>query len=870
MEILLKSLLRHIAGNLRKIYRHTKDVFPKFSSTECLVIFCTIVLLLFGQPAVAKARTDAGSVKGVIRALADGQSTLIAGANLTLFNKNTPNQPIKTVSDAAGDFLFDNLPAGDYLLTIEAPGFASVIKDINLLSGASLLLEIDLTATVNENVTIREEEGLLSTSETATSNIVRSETLKTQPLRTETFQSAIALTPGVIRDGFGNDFLKGTRVGQSGYTVNGVDVTDPGTGKLAFEIPLEAAGSVEVEENPYSAEFGRFTGGVTNLQTKGGSEKFKISAARFFPTLHNIFSTTVDSFRPRLTFSGALIPKRLYFLQSFEYRYSTFFTPSLPKAENQSVQEGFNSFTQIDWSINKNNSLKLNAAIFPQKVRNVGLDTFNPEVTTPNYKQRGILISVAEQSVFKNTSFLSSEISFKTFDVEVFAKSDEPFNVAPENNSGGYFADTRRQTNRIQWKETYYSRQFNFWGQHSLKTGFEFDHTNLDGQLRYSSIFNRRTNGTLAQRVDFTNSVPLNFRYYEITAFVQDRFVVSPTLTLDYGLRFDHDGVSKRNNFAPRFSFLFLPLKNDRTMIRGGVGIFYDRSLSSAGFFDSETIDDSVDPAAEFEQVPDRIVTDFDANGITIIGAPRFFEMRIGEPLRTPRSVRWSISIDRGITKSLTARVGFLERFTKNDLLIDPLIGTGNLGKLLLNSRGRSRYDELQFLLSYNNEKSGHWNASYVISRAHGDLNTADKFLSDAPSYVVRPNEYGKQPFAATHRFLFYGQIDVSQKYKIRIAPLFEMRSGFPFSANNERLDFVGARNGAGQFPLYISLDLQVTKGIKLPFFKDKRARVGVALFNLTNHFNPRDVQTNLTSPNYGKFYNSLGMSVKAKFDIDF
>jgi hypothetical protein len=84
-------------------------------------------------------------------------------------------------------------------------------------------------------------------------------------------------------------------------------------------------------------------------------------------------------------------------------------------------------------------------------------------------------------------------------------------------------------------------------------------------------------------------------------------------------------------------------------------------------------------------------------------------------------------------------------------------------------------------------------------------------------------------------------------------------------------MDFVGPQNEAGRFPLYLSLDIQVSKGIQLPFFlKDKRARIGAAVFNVTNHFNPRDVQMNMTSPNFGQFYNSLGAGVKAKFDMDF
>lgn len=838
---------------------------------------CAILFFGFGQTILgANFRIDAGTIKGIIRAVAangaaDAPTSIIAGAKLILVNKSTPTQPRVTNSNAAGEFVFENLPTGDYILTIEAAGLSNVTKEFRLLSGAMLSLDINMSATVSETVTIRAEEGLLSTSEASTSNIVRSETLKTQPLRTDNYQNAIALTPGVVRDGNGDNYLKGTRSGQSGYTVNGADVTDPSTGKLAFDIPLEAADSVQIEENPYSAEFGRFTGGVTNLQTKGGGDKFKVSVARFFPTFHNVFSTKIDSFRPRVTVSGAIIPKKLFFLQSFEYRFSRNFVPNLPKPDNSIAQEGFNSFTQIDWNINNSNVLKFNTAIFPQKFRNVGLDTFDPAAATPNYKQRGELISISEQKVFSDASFLASEISYKTFDVDVFAKSNLPFTLAPEINSGGYFADSRRRTKRVQFQETYYARPQKFYGEHSVKAGIELDHTSIGGQLRYNSIYIRREDATLAQKIDFTAAAPLDYKYGEDAVFVEDKWILNPKLTLDFGARFDRDGVTKNNNFAPRFSFLFLPLKNQRTIIRGGIGIFYDRSLATGGLFGGETTEDAPNQIAEFEQIPERVVTTYAANGTTVIDGARFFDNKIAAPLKTPRSVRYSLQLDRGLTKDLTMRVGFLERATRNDLLVKPIIGIGNAATLQLNSRGRSRYTEAQFLLAYQNEKFGQWNASYVFSRSRGDLNTADKFFGDTPALVVRPNEYGILPFDAPHRLLFYGQIDVSKKYDVRVAPLFELRSGFPFSAVNDRLDFVGARNAAGRFPDFLSLDLQVTKGFKIPFvFKDKRARIGVALFNLTDHFNPRDVQMNTTSPNYRQFYNSLGTSVKAKFEVDF
>src|SRR6185295_6159180 len=121
-----------------------------------------------------------------------------------------------------------------------------------------------------------------------------------------------------VKGSDGVDHLKGARAGQSAYSVNGVDITDPVTGNLAFDIPLEAAANVRTEENPYSAVFGRLTGGSTDLETKGGGNKFRVTAARVFPTFRNTFSGQIDSFRPRVTFSGPLVRNRFFFLQSFE------------------------------------------------------------------------------------------------------------------------------------------------------------------------------------------------------------------------------------------------------------------------------------------------------------------------------------------------------------------------------------------------------------------------------------------------------------------------------------------------------------------------------------------------------------------------
>jgi Carboxypeptidase regulatory-like domain len=822
------------------------------------ILLCTAIISLVLLPS-AMAQHLTGRIKGTVKVTSEATDTppdSLVGARLTLVNRDLPEQFFKVVTDDVGNFIFADLPAATFVLTVEADGLATVKREISLASGVALTVDIVMKATISESVTIREEEGLLSTAETTTNNIVRSQTLTAVPLPAENYQSAPLLTPGVVKGTDGVDHQKGARAGQSAYTVNGVDITDPVTGNLAFDIPLEAAANVRTEENPYSAVFGRLTGAATDLETKGGSNNFKITAARVFPTFRNTFTGKIDSFRPRVTFSGPITRDRLFFLQSLEYRFTRTRVPSLKAPGDESTSENFSSFTQLDLNLNKTNSAKFVAALFPQKVRFAGLNTFNPQPTTPNTKQRGMLVSISEQAIFRDTSFLSSTFSYKTFELDVFGQGIRPLELLPEGNTGNYFADIRRQSQRFQGREIYYAHGLEFHGQHSLKLGGEIDYSRVTAVFHENSILIRREDRTIARRVEFGAAATVSRSLSEYTAFAQDRWVVNQKLTVDAGLRFDRDGLARQNGISPRLSFLYLPLRNHATIIRGGIGLFYDRTPLSVGYF---------------SQLPERTVTTVAADGSSITDGPRRFRNTVAARLRNPRSVRSSLQIDFPITGRVTGRIGYLQRSTADDFIVDSIDASGQ-SALVLSNLGRSRYRELQLVAIYDNPRIGTLNATYVWSKARGDLNSIDNFLGDFPAFVVRPNEYGPQPFDATHRFLFYGQLRAP--LDINIAPLVEIRSGFPFSFVNERLDFGGPRNQAGRFPTFLSLAVQVTKGFTIPKIVPRiggrRMRMGVAVLNTTNHFNPSDVQNNITSPRLGQFFNSLGTSVRGKFEFDF
>ncbi len=187
---------------------------------------CVLVLVGITPWQILRAQGLTGSIKGTVSAASADPSArayLVPGARLTLVNRDVQGAPVKTVTDETGNFAFLDLPSANYVLAAEADGLPGAKQEIHLTTGATLVVEIVLTATVTESVTVHQEEGLLSTSETTTSNTVRAEKLEELPLRSENYQSALPLTPGVLRGADGLNHVKGTRSGQSSYTVNGAD-----------------------------------------------------------------------------------------------------------------------------------------------------------------------------------------------------------------------------------------------------------------------------------------------------------------------------------------------------------------------------------------------------------------------------------------------------------------------------------------------------------------------------------------------------------------------------------------------------------------------------------------------------------------------
>ena len=826
----------------------TKYLYPA-------MLVSVLAILIFSNLANAQnAQSQTGTLRGAVSSSApDGQSYNIPGASLKL---KSGTQVSETSANDSGEYEFTKLAPGAYTLEATAEGFKTSTKTIAIRGGESLVENISLEVSdITASVAVTSASENVQTTDAAPASTVKQDTLKSLPLPNEQLLDALPLVPGVVRGPDGQMDVNGARSSQSSMTVNSANVTDPITGQFAFNLPIEAVESVQVLTNPYAAEYGNFTGGVTAVATRSGTDKFNVEAQSFFPRFRRRGNkwSGVESFTPRLAFSGPLKRNKLWFMQSFQYRFVRTPVESLPSDKRDTGLESFDSVTQIDWDVNARHHFTGIFSLFPEKLRFVGLNTFNPQEVTPNYKQRGFFLGLNEHWTVSDKALLESYLSVKKFEADVFPSSGEQaMNFAPDVNSGNYFNRQDRRSTRVESLEIYNFTPPDFAGTHFMKVGVGLTHTTFDGTNRSNTVRILRRDGTISEQIDFRGEGVLSSNTTEFSSFFEDKWTINDRLTLEYGVRLDRDTIAHENNLAPRLAFAFTPIRDGRTVIRGGLGLFYDRiNLNTA----------------TFSQLQDRLITSFGLDGQQT-SQLQHMVVENGQFL-TPRSVSWNIEFDREWLKNLLVRVAYQQREGTREFILDPLDSQTSSSSLLLSNGGSSRYREFQVTTRYTFHGRDEVNASYVRSRAIGDLNDFNSYYANFENPIIRPNERSFLPFDAPNRLVFWGNFGV--KHGITVAPVLELRNGFPLSVIDEDRNFVGPRNRAGRFPNFASLDLQVLKSVAAPgrFSENYRFRVGVKVFNLTNHFNPRDFQGNLASDEFGGFYNGVGRKFGMKFVIE-
>ena len=804
----------------------------------------------------------------------DAQERLLSGVSCSLLPTSNPTKIVATVvTSTEGVATFSELPPGEYVLRVESAGFETFTKD-RVVVKANGISEVNVALAVaapTASVTIKSPDEVTTSVQvgaTIAAGNLRRSTLQRLPLATARVDEALPLIPGVVRSTTGEISIKGASEQQSLLLINGLNASDPASGNFRLNLPTDSVETVQVFLHPYTAEYGQFTGGVTRIETRRGGDKWHVELNDFFPDFRfkNGKVVGIAEDLPRLNFNGPLIKNRLYLSQSLSYAIAKNPVRGLPFPVNETKTEAQNYFSQFDVILNSRHTQTFTFGYFPERNQFIGLDFFRPQPVTPNYKQKDFVFSARDHYAL-NGGLLETAISFKRFNANVWGQGTGEQTLTPTVEEGNYFATQDRHSRRLEFFSVYQfpSQEFLF-GSHEMKVGVDLN--SVTNQMNFSArpVNIVRADSSLAERIVFDPASQIRVSNREYVGFVQDRWMVRPNLSVDLGLRYENQQIAHEKNVAPRAGFAWSPFNEDRTVIRGGVGLFYDKVPLNI---------------RSFAQYPARTVTLFGPDGISIIDQRHFTNVLVSTrpiaPLDfrrsgadtgfVPENLTWNLQLDQIVNSRLTLRANLINSHTENIYIVNPELDFRGDSAIVLRSAGNATYRALELTARVQLPQKNMLYFSYVRSRSRADLNDFNSYFGDFGAPVTRPNQYSNSNFDVPNRFLAWGTISLPRR--ITIAPIFEARSGFPYSVRDAEQNFIGMRNSSQtRFPRFVALDVEFAKEFQVT--KKYALRLSVSGYNLTDHFNPRDVRANLADPHFGEFFNSYRRYFTGGFDIVF
>lgn len=387
-------------------------------------------------------------------------------------------------------------------------------------------------------------------------------------------------------------------------------------------------------------------------------------------------------------------------------------------------------------------------------------------------------------------------------------------------------------------------------GNHSLKFGFDIRLNRRAAEsitqdtLTFFSTNDLRTNAPFV--IARGGNPELNYENENYSLFAQDDWKIHPRLSLNLGLRYEVSSVSRekngllqnfdlatlrytapgqklynadKNNFGPRVGFAFDVFGNQKTVVRGGYGIFYNRELPAS--FGSPQ-------ANSFPQVStdlfDYLFCATPPPTFAYPVDPRVFACGqasayvIEKNLKTAMAQQWSLNIQQNLGIG-TLTVGYVGNHVTH-LLTDGVITPRNINRanavtgarplteaygdiFVVGGYPQSNYNSMQVNFKRNLTKGFRFNANYTWSHAIDDV---VGFFKDYQDENNARAERASSDQDVRHNFTFDTGYDLPFKKYFENAPrwltegwqlnaIYQARSGLPVTVTQTGGIFGGFSN---------------------------------------------------------------------------
>jgi len=806
-----------------------------------------------------EAREKRGAVKGTVSLVnASEERPASEGLRLELQPLIAGEAPLSTVTDATGNYEFQNVPYGDYVLQFKEEGFEPFTSIVHVRGRVPVVQNISAKlARVTQKIEVKEQVEPLSTASSSTSTLSGKQ-LASLPLAEENFKASLPMTPGVVRALDGKLNFRGAGEDQSMLEVNESKMTDPVTGSFSIPVPLDAVRSVRVVETPYSAENGGFSGGLTVVETVPPPQSWRFGVRDLNVSLRgkNDHFVGVARATPRVAFGGPLMGDNVSFSEVFEYDAIRDPVRGLAWPRNEIKKQGFNSYSTLQAIISPRQVVTATLNVFPERTQFADITALIPQSASADYDRKGASASLSDVYSLPSGALLRLALTYTRFDSNAHGQGNEAMQLTPEGWGGNFFNSWARSASQFEAAPTFQFAPLPLLGRHEIRIGADATHRSFRGSSVSQDVRLLREDRSVAEQIRFTGPGLLDASVTDVEEFISDHWMLKGTLAADLGARFTSQTVGRTAALAPRFGIAYSPGKASKTILRAGVGLFYDRvPLLAADFAGNPAriVSDTVSNAQATgnETV---FVNEFIANG----SGPIASRIRRA-PNTSARSLVSSTEVDRTLWNGAVLRLAYVHSTTRDLFVVDPvtepvLAGAGqSQGVLGLFSTGREDYSDAEATLRFHPTKESDLSISYVWSRARGDLNALGDIFIPFEEPVIRPNVYGVRPSDVPNRVVAWGTFRLP--FAFVFGPVVDVHTGFPYSKVNERQNYVGVPNQR-RFPTFFSVDFNVRRDFRIPLKPagTRKVRIGLYMINLTKHGNFNEVYNNIASPQFGGF----------------
>ena len=578
----------------------------------------TLLLALVAFTTMQAQDITKGSIAGVVT---DPTGAAVFNAKVALTG---PFGDKTALTDTLGGYAFANLTVGaGYSVTASHDGFAparrdQVVVQVNQRTTVDFQLVVGSAAT---SVTVTDMSATAIDLATTTIGANLDASLFKEVAVGRNISAVIALSPGVTSSGgagTSNPSINGASGLENEFIINGANVTDPGYGgfgtytavfgSLGTGITFDFMQEVQVKTGGFEAQYGEALGGVVNIITKSGSNKFHGDAYGYFqpdvftassPNPNLLTSTKTTDFvkTARYDFGGDIggyIRKdKVFFYGGFNPTYNQSYRQADPIYTNSALglvdveTRSLNYAGKLNWQISQNHQLEGSVLGDPATtpstyVRTSSLSTNNNlQTSSLDYGSRtwtarynGVFgpnwLTTATYSDYSN--HLTETPQFDGYQISNIVPSQE--NAAASNtvyNGLGLLQNSASKSHQLNVTST---NVFNMFGGHTIDYGYQFEdvpYSEIDrysgadfvlpndpslgaaaGQTTYGAIF-RRTHqvaSNLASPIVYSllrgnYSNPSIATDVKYNAgFIEDSWTVGKRLTFKPGLRFEQQAMS--------------------------------------------------------------------------------------------------------------------------------------------------------------------------------------------------------------------------------------------------------------------------------------------------------------------------------------